>query len=120
VGGEGGGRAYRDDGEIVISKPQVTFFMEDGKRRANLVGVEGRLTLDGKELSTVTLEGDVVLLIDDLEMRTDTARYDHAPTASRAGRGHDPRQDARREGDGARSRRDAEAHAAARAGPHGA
>jgi LPS export ABC transporter protein LptC len=52
--------------------------MEDGKRRANLVGVEGHLTLDGKELSTVTLEGDVVLLIDDLEMRTDKARYDHA------------------------------------------
>jgi LPS export ABC transporter protein LptC len=69
---------YRDDGEIVISKPQVTFFMEDGKRRANLVGVEGHLTLDGKELSTVTIEGDVVLLIDDLEMRTDKARYDHA------------------------------------------
>ena len=69
---------YLADGEVVISKPQVTFFMEDGKRRANLVGVEGRLTLDGKELSTVTLEGDVVLLLDDLEMRTDKARYDHA------------------------------------------
>ena len=39
---------YRDDGEIIISKPQVTFFTVDGKRRANLVGVEGRLTLDVK------------------------------------------------------------------------
>jgi hypothetical protein len=30
----------------------------------------------------VTLEGDVVLLLDDLEMRTDKAHYDHAADRS--------------------------------------
>jgi len=68
---------YFDDGQIVVRKPQVTFYLDEGRRRAELVGAEGRLTLDGKELAAVTLEGEVVLTIDDLEFRTDVAHYDH-------------------------------------------
>ena len=45
--------------------------MEEEGRHAELTGAEGRLTLDGKELEAVTLEGNVVLVIDDLEFRTE-------------------------------------------------
>lgn len=69
---------FEGDGQIVVQHPKVTFYLEGGGRRAELVGREGRLTLDGKELAAVTLTGDVVLVFDDLEVRTDTARYDHA------------------------------------------
>jgi LPS export ABC transporter protein LptC len=68
---------HEGDGALVVQKPHVTFYMDDGKRRAELTGEEGRLTLEGKELSAVTITGDVVLLLDDLEIRTDTAHYDH-------------------------------------------
>ena len=69
---------YLDGGEVIVRKPEVIFYIDDGARRARLVGAEGRLTLQGKELSAVTLEGDVVLVLDDLEFRTEQARYDHA------------------------------------------
>ena len=69
---------YFDDGQILVRKPQVVFHLEGENRRAELVGSEGRLTLDGKELAAVTLEGDVVLVLDDLEFRTHVAHYDHA------------------------------------------
>jgi len=70
---------YTDnDQQVIVQKPRVTFHLEGEGRRAELVGAEGRLTLDGKELSAVTIEGDVVLLLDELEFRTDLATYDHA------------------------------------------
>lgn len=68
---------FESDSQIVVRKPEVTFFQEDGNRRALLVGEEGRLTLEDKDLATVQLRGKVVLEIDDLEMRTDEATYDH-------------------------------------------
>ncbi len=68
---------YDNDGAVVVQKPHVTFYLEDGKRRAELTGDEGRLTLTGKELTAVTIKGEVVLVMDDLEIRTDTAHYEH-------------------------------------------
>ena len=69
---------YFDDGQVVVRNPRVIFHLEDGTRRAELVGEEGRLRLEGKELASVTLEGRVVLVLDDLEFRTEQASYDHA------------------------------------------
>ena len=70
---------YTDNNQqVIVQKPRVTFHLEGEGRRAELVGAEGRLTLDGKELSAVTIEGDVVLLLDELEFRTDRATYDRA------------------------------------------
>lgn len=69
---------FEGDNQIVVQKPEVTFFMEEEGRRARLVGTEGRLTLEGKELTAVVLKGAVVLLIDDLEFRTEEAHYDQA------------------------------------------
>jgi LPS export ABC transporter protein LptC len=70
---------YTDGNSVVlVKKPRVTFHLQGENRRAELVGTEGRLTLDGKELAAVTIDGDVVLLLDELEFRTDRATYDHA------------------------------------------
>lgn len=69
---------YENDQQVVVRKPKVTFYLENGQRRAELVGAEGRLTLDGKELAAVTLTGEVVLVFDDLVLRTEVATYDHA------------------------------------------
>jgi LPS export ABC transporter protein LptC len=76
---------YADnENEVVVRHPEVTFYLEGGSRRARLVGAEGRLTLDGKELADVSIHGDVVLLIDDLELRTEDAMYDHGNDRIRA------------------------------------
>ena len=69
---------FDNDQQVVVHHPRVTFYLDNGARRAELVGAEGRLTLDGKELAAVTLTGDVVLNLDDLEFRADEASYDHA------------------------------------------
>lgn len=69
---------FESEHQVVVRKPVVTFFLDNGTRRAQLVGNEGHLTLDGKDLSGVTIRGDVVLLIDDLELRAGEATYDHA------------------------------------------
>lgn len=69
---------FDNDQQVVIHKPRVTFYLEGGQRRAELVGDEGHLTLDGKELAAVTLQGDVILVIDQLEFRAAEAHYDHA------------------------------------------
>lgn len=69
---------YTDNNNVVVRNPRVTFHLEGENRRAFLVGAEGHLTLDGKELSAVTIKGDVVLQLDELEFRTDEARYDRA------------------------------------------
>jgi lipopolysaccharide export system protein LptC len=69
---------FEGEQQIVVQKPEVTFYLDGGSRRATLVGTEGRLTLDGKELAAVTMHGDVVLVLDDIEFRADDATYDHA------------------------------------------
>jgi LPS export ABC transporter protein LptC len=68
---------YFDDQEtIVVRAPEVIFFFDDGARRAALSGAEGRLQLAGQELETVTVEGAVRLMLDDMEFRTEVASYE--------------------------------------------
>jgi|SRR5688572_20446628 LPS export ABC transporter protein LptC len=71
-------RYFDDQDAIVVRAPEVVFFFDDGRRRAALSGAEGRLQLTGQELETVTVSGDVRLLLDDLEFRTKEASYDRA------------------------------------------
>jgi len=68
-------RYFDDQNAIVVQAPEVTFFFDDGTRRATLKGAEGRLHLDGQELESVNMQGDVRLLLDDMEFRTATASY---------------------------------------------
>ena len=69
---------YQKQNEIVVLVPEVTIYTEEGVQRAWLTGKEAHLGLvdDGKEVGSMELRGDVVLWLDDLELRTDTATYD--------------------------------------------
>jgi LPS export ABC transporter protein LptC len=67
---------YSEQDEIVVREPRLTLFFEDGRRQAHVTGAEGRLTLAGRELRTVTLRGGVDVTLDDLAVRTDEATYD--------------------------------------------
>jgi len=69
---------YQKQNEIVVRGPEVTIYTEQGVQRAWLTGKEAHLGLvdDGKEVGSMELRGDVVLWLDDLELRTDTATYD--------------------------------------------
>jgi len=64
--------------EIVVREPQMTFFLDGGARRAHVTGAEGHVVLDGRELRSLTLRGSVSVRLDDLELETEEATYDHA------------------------------------------
>lgn len=69
---------YQKQNEIVVRVPEVTIYTEQGVQRAWLTGKEAHLGLvdDGREVGSMELRGDVILWLDDLELRTDTATYD--------------------------------------------
>jgi LPS export ABC transporter protein LptC len=69
---------YQKQDEIVVRVPEVTIYTEQGVQRAWLTGKEAHLGLvnDGREVGSMELRGDVILWLDDLELRTDTATYD--------------------------------------------
>ena len=67
---------FEQDSQIVVVEPRMTFFLEDGRREAHVTGSEGRITLDGRELRSLTLRGTVAVRLDDLELETAEATYD--------------------------------------------
>jgi LPS export ABC transporter protein LptC len=67
---------FEQDSQIVVVEPRMTFFLEDGRREAHVTGSEGRITLDGRELRSLTLRGTVAVRLDDLELQTAEATYD--------------------------------------------
>jgi LPS export ABC transporter protein LptC len=69
---------FDEQDAIVVRAPEVIFYFDDGARRAALSGAEGRLHLNGQELDRVTVSGEVRLMLDDLEFRTEQASYDRA------------------------------------------
>jgi LPS export ABC transporter protein LptC len=69
-------RFFEQDNQIVVMEPRMTFFLKDQGRTAHLVGHEGRITLDGHDVSKLTLSGDVVVRLDDLELDTEEATYE--------------------------------------------
>ena len=69
-------RYFEQDNQIVVVEPRMTFFLKDQGRTAHLTGNEGRITLEGHDVSMLTLQGDVVVRLDDLELDTDEATYE--------------------------------------------
>ena len=67
---------FEQQDEIVVREPRMTFFLEG--RQARIEGAEGRLTLAGHELRTLTLRGGVAVRLDDLEVDTEEATYDRS------------------------------------------
>src|SRR5262249_20565610 len=68
-------RYFENSHEVVVQQPRMTFFLDDGKRQAHVQGTEGHLMLDGQEVQTLTLKGNVVVTLDDLRLDTDEATY---------------------------------------------
>jgi LPS export ABC transporter protein LptC len=75
---------FEKQDEVIVREPRVTLFVVDGGRQAHIAGTEGRLTLDGREVRTLTLRGTVVVQLDDLKLVTDEATYDRAHDLIRA------------------------------------
>ena len=69
---------YEKRNEIIVREPEITFYIEGGNRKTLISGREGHLTVDGRELRSVTLIGNVSVLLDDLRLETEEATYDHA------------------------------------------
>ena len=69
-------RFFEQDNQIVVVEPRVTFFLKDDGRTAHLAGKEGRITLEGHDVRTLTLKGDVAMQLDDMELETDEATYE--------------------------------------------
>ena len=69
---------YEKRNEIIVREPEITFYIEGGNRKTLISGREGHLTVDGRELRSVTLIGNVSVLLDDLTLETEEATYDHA------------------------------------------
>jgi LPS export ABC transporter protein LptC len=69
----------KEEEQIFVVQPRVTFYLEGNERQARLRGSSGKIILtDGRELVSVVLDGDVVVQLDDLELRTTLASYEHA------------------------------------------
>ena len=69
-------RYFDQDNQIVVVEPRMTFFLKDQGRTAHLTGNEGRITLEGHDVSKLTLRGDVTVRFDDLELDTEEATYE--------------------------------------------
>jgi LPS export ABC transporter protein LptC len=69
---------FEQTSEIVVIEPRLTLFFEEQGRACRVVGAEGRLTLDGRELSGLALRGGVEVELDDFRLETAEATYDRA------------------------------------------
>jgi LPS export ABC transporter protein LptC len=78
------GQYFEDDKVIVVRGAVMEWYLEDG-RTVGLRGDEGRIILDGREVSRVELSGDIQVSLADYVVRTASATYDseerviHAP-----------------------------------------
>src|SRR5262245_28400551 len=67
---------FEDDNQIIVHEPRMTFFLKDGDRPCHVKGSDGKLSLDGREIESVTLGGGVSVELDDLVLETNEATYD--------------------------------------------
>jgi LPS export ABC transporter protein LptC len=70
---------FEQSKEIVVREPRMIFYLEKDNRQVHVSGNEGRMTLEGAshgELRTLTLRGNVVVQLDDMELDTEEATYD--------------------------------------------
>jgi len=67
---------FEDDNQIIVHEPRLTFFLKDGDRPCRVTGSEGKLSLDGRDIESVTLGGGVSVELDELVLETDEATYD--------------------------------------------
>lgn len=61
--------------QVIVHEPHMTLYLDGGAREVHISGTEGRIQLDGQELESLTLRGDVAVQLDDLRLETDEATY---------------------------------------------
>jgi len=66
---------FEDENQIIVHEPRLTFFLKDD-RPCRVTGSEGKLSLDGRDIESVTLGGGVSVELDELVLETDEATYD--------------------------------------------
>jgi LPS export ABC transporter protein LptC len=71
-------RYFEDEDRVRVLAPHVVVYFDDGARRAELSGREGRLDLTNKDLDVLRLDGDVRLHLDDFDLATDHATYERS------------------------------------------
>lgn len=71
-------RYFEEQERVVVSTPRIVMYFDDGERRVELSGREGQLDLTERDLDAVRLDGDVRLVIDDLELTTAEATYERS------------------------------------------
>lgn len=74
---------YKNDKAIEIVAPKVIFY-EGGERVGEVSAAKGRLYLDGTEVLSVEVSGDVLFEIGRLSLRTQNLTYDRATNLIRA------------------------------------
>lgn len=74
---------FKNDKAIRIVAPKVVFY-EGGERAGEVSADTGTLTIDGTEVLTVTVSGNVLFEIGRLSVRTDSLTYDRATNRIRA------------------------------------
>ena len=68
---------YRDDRAVVVVEPKLVFY-DQGVRIGTLSGQHGRLYLEGHEVETVELEGEVELALAQFTLRTERLDYERS------------------------------------------
>lgn len=71
------GSFFEGENTVVVRDALVEWHLDDG-RTVGLSGQEGRIVLDGRDVVSVELRGDIRVQLADYEVRTEQATYDHA------------------------------------------
>jgi LPS export ABC transporter protein LptC len=67
---------FEEDKTVVVQDAMMELYLEDG-RNVGLKGEQGRILLDGRDVTTVALNGDIEVSLADYLVRTAQATYDH-------------------------------------------
>jgi len=70
------GQYFEEEKTVVVRGAIMEWYLEDG-RTVGLRGDEGRIVLDGREVTRVELRGDIQVSLADYVVRTDSAAYDN-------------------------------------------
>jgi LPS export ABC transporter protein LptC len=69
---------FEDDRQIVVNQPEVSFYLKGDQGVVSLRGNQGTITIDGREMDRVVVEGGIEVRFKDYVVRTERAVYERA------------------------------------------
>lgn len=69
-------RYFEEEDAIVVTEPEVSFYLKEGDGVISVSGATGRIVLNGREMDRAELEGGIELRFRDYLVQTDRAVYD--------------------------------------------